>query len=155
MSRFRALAVPEVLRAVERVVAAHVAVEAAGFVAVDLYDGSLLHDFAGRTLRLVDLDEYRPGPFVLDADRLPGSTRIMAPEQAVRGSTIDTRTTVFMLGRLTRLLLDAGDDEDGWRGGTARLDVVRRATEPDPGRRFPTVAGFAAAWRTASAGKPR
>ncbi|MEV6211548.1 serine/threonine protein kinase [Kitasatospora sp. NPDC051914] len=146
-ARFRALPLPVVLAALDRLLDAHLAVEAAGFVAVDLYDGSMLYDFAGRRMRLVDLDEYRPGPFVLDGDRLPGSRRYLAPEQCSRGAVIDTRTTVFTLGRAARLLLDAGDEERAWRGGAARLEVIARATDPDPARRHPTVAAFTTAWR--------
>ena len=48
---------------------------------------------------LVDLDEYRQGPFTVEVDRLPGSDRYMAPEEWERGATIDERTTVFNLGR--------------------------------------------------------
>lgn len=98
MARFRALPVARVLAAFERVLDAHLAVENAGHVAVDFYDGALLYDFAGDVVHLVDLDEYRPGPFVVEDERLPGSRRFMAPEEFVRGSVIDTRTTVFTLG---------------------------------------------------------
>ncbi|MEU2631351.1 serine/threonine protein kinase [Kitasatospora sp. NPDC007106] len=149
MARFRALPLPEVLTAVDRLLDAHLAVEAAGFIAVDLYDGSMLYDFAARTLRLVDLDEYRPGPFVLTEDRLPGSRRYLAPEQCTREAVVDTRSTVFTLGRAARLLLDAGDEERAWRGGPAGLAVIARATDPDPAGRHPTVAALAADWRAA------
>jgi serine/threonine-protein kinase len=98
-------------------------------------------------LYLVDLDEYRPGPFVLDAERLPGSRRFMAPEEFERGAVIDIRTTVFALGRAARLLLDAGDEERAWRGSPAQLTVLERATRADPDRRFRTVGEFVAAWQ--------
>ncbi len=149
MARFRALPLPLVLRAFERILSAHLAVEDAGHVAVDFYDGSLLYDFAGSTLHLVDLDEYRPGPFVLEDGRLPGSTRFMAPEEFLRGAVIDIRTTVFTLGRAARLLLDAGDGEHAWRGGPGRLAVVERATRTDPGQRFASVRQLARAWHAA------
>ncbi|MFI2618513.1 hypothetical protein [Streptomyces sp. NPDC018584] len=116
MARFRRLPLPEVYAALDTVLDAHLAVEAAGLVAVDLYDGCMLYDFDERRMSLCDLDEYRQGPFMLDADRLPGSSRYMAPEEFVRGSVIDVRTTVFNLGRALRLLLDAGDEEGQWRG---------------------------------------
>ncbi|MEO5711237.1 MAG: hypothetical protein ABIQ59_15625, partial [Nocardioidaceae bacterium] len=115
-SRLRARPVPEVLAAVDALLSAHRAVAAAGFVEVDLYDGSLMYDFDRHTLTLIDLDDYRPGPFATGADRLPGSTRFMAPEQWGGGTTIDERTMVFVLGRTMRLMLDARDDEGAWRG---------------------------------------
>lgn len=148
MARFRALPVAEVEAGLDAVLDAHLAVTAAGFVAVDLYDGCLLYDFAASRMRLVDLDEYRPGPFTLEAERLPGSTRFMAPEEFRRGAVIDERTTVFNLGRTLRLLLDAGDTEDAWRGTDRQLAVTARATHPDPAWRHPTVAALTAAWRS-------
>lgn len=149
-SRFRALPVPRVLRALDRILDAHLAVEAAGHVAVDLYDGAFLFDFEADDLRLIDLDEYRPGPFVLTDARLPGSRRFMAPEEWQRGSVIDNRTTVHVLARTLRLLLDAGDDERAWRGTAAQLAVVERGTRADPAERFAGVRELAAAWRAAT-----
>ncbi|WP_149830858.1 serine/threonine protein kinase [Streptomyces tailanensis] len=149
MARFRSLPVHQVEQAFADILDAHLAVEAAGHVAVDLYDGAVLYDFDVDELRLVDLDEYRPGPFVLGADRLPGSRRFMAPEEFERGAVIDIRTTVYVLGRTARLLLDAGDEERAWRGTGSQLAVLERATHPDPHQRFAGVGEFAAEWRAA------
>ncbi|GGN54069.1 serine/threonine protein kinase [Streptomyces albiflavescens] len=154
LARFRALPTGHVLRAFDRILDAHLAVEAAGHVAVDFYDGALLYDFARDATHLIDLDEYRPGPFVLDEERLPGSRRFMAPEEFVRGAVIDTRTTVFTLGRTVRLLLDAGDEERAWRGTPAQQAVIVRATRADPGDRFENVHDFATAWRAADGRLP-
>ncbi|MFF3359153.1 serine/threonine protein kinase [Streptomyces sp. NPDC002917] len=149
MARFRALPVSQVTSAFAQVLSAHLAVEAAGHVAVDFYDGALLYNFAMGTVHLIDLDEYRRGPFTVETERLPGSRRFMAPEEFERGAAIDTRTTVFTLGRAARLLLDAGDAEQAWRGTPAQLAVVTRATQPNPERRFESVHEFASEWRTA------
>jgi serine/threonine-protein kinase len=146
LSRLRAQPVPHVAQVVSDVVDAHVAVEAAGWVAVDLYDGCLLHDLAtGRTM-LVDLDLYRPAPYVLDLDRQYGSTRFMAPEEWHRGAIVDTRTTVFTLGRTARILLG---EPGSWRGSAAQEAVVDRATRPHPADRWPSVAELARAWHAA------
>ncbi|MGW7098661.1 serine/threonine protein kinase [Streptomyces sp. NPDC054838] len=150
MARFRAQPLPRVHAALESVLSAHRAVDDAGFIAVDFYDGCMLYDFDLHRMVLCDLDEYRPGPFVLEADRLPGSTRYMAPEQFARGSLIDSRTTVFGLGRALRLLLDAGDEEKQWRGTPEQLAVVRRATATLPERRYPSVRSLIDAWRAAT-----
>ena len=115
----------------------------AGWGAVDLYDGCLLHDPTTGATHLVDLDLYHHGPYVLDADRQVGSTRFMAPEEWQRGATIDTRTTVFTLGRTARVLLG---ESGSWRGGPAREHVVERATQPDPADRWPSVGAMAQAW---------
>ncbi len=36
---------------------------------------------------------YRPGPLVLDSDRLTGSRRYLSPEELTRGAAIDDRTS--------------------------------------------------------------
>ncbi|MFI6009044.1 hypothetical protein ACIBAG_09455 [Streptomyces sp. NPDC051243] len=131
----------------DEVLDAHLAVEQAGLVAVDLYDGCFLYDFEAHRMVLCDLDEYRLGPFILEDERLPGSRRYMAPEEFIRGSTIDIRTTVFVLGRALRLLLDAGDEEQAWRGSRAQLAVIQRATADDPAHRYGSVEALTQAWR--------
>jgi serine/threonine-protein kinase len=149
--RFRALPLDRILPAIDTVLDAHLTIAEAGFVAVDLYDGCLLYDFDRDQMHLVDLDEYRPGPFVVTVDRLPGSTRFMAPEEMRRGATIDQRTTVFDLARLARVLLDTGDLDGEFRGSTAAAGIIELATRPEPGERYVAVADFVEAWRGATA----
>jgi serine/threonine-protein kinase len=147
LARFQRLDVDLVRAAIDTILAAHRAVTAAGFVSVDLYDGCFLYDFDGEEMRLIDLDEYRPGPFSVDADRLPGSRRYMAPEEFQRGSTIDERTTVFHLGRTISELLDG---ERGSRCSAAQQRVVQAATMDAPRARFTTVDALVDAWHAAA-----
>lgn len=147
LNRFRALPLPRVLAAYDVVLDAHLAVRAAGLVAVDFYDGCLMHDFATGATRLVDLDLYAP-PYVLDLERQYGSSRFMAPEEWCRGATVDARTTVFTLGRTGfQLLCEPGGDEATFRGDARQRAVLDRATAPDPDDRFPDVAALVEAWR--------
>lgn len=146
LERFTSLPVAEAERAITAILEAHRVVADAGFVAVDLYDGCFLYDFDARQMRLIDLDEYRPGPFAVEGDRLPGSLRYLAPEELERGGLIDQRTTVFGLGRVVQHLL-AGDGR--WRGSERRAQVARRATRADPGERWPSVAALVDAWSVA------
>ncbi|SCF44502.1 serine/threonine protein kinase [Micromonospora purpureochromogenes] len=145
LHRFQQLPLRDVEAAIDTILDAHLAVTATGYVAVDLYDGCFLYDFHARRLRLIDLDEYRPGPFTLDTDRLPGSRRYMAPEEFVRGAVIDQRTTVYTLGRTIHHLLDS---PHGWRGSRNQQQVAVRATTTTPADRYPDVVALAAAWRT-------
>ncbi|MEU7798419.1 serine/threonine protein kinase [Micromonospora arborensis] len=147
LTRFQRLPVPQVEVALDAILDAHLAVSAAGLVAVDLYDGCFLYDFSAGRMRLIDLDEYRPGPFVLDADRLPGSRSYMAPEEFVRGALIDERTTVHLLGRTLHHLLDSAQ---GWRGNGDQRRVVDRATGAVPATRYPDVPALVRAWRLAT-----
>jgi len=149
MARFRTLPLPRVERALGTVLDAQQAVSDAGWVAVDFYDGCLLYDFDTDVMRLIDLDEYRPAPFTVPGERLPGSARYMAPEEWRHGALVDERTSVHALGRMLRLLMDGGDRESDWRGTAAQLAVVARATEPDPGRRWRSVRALREAWENA------
>lgn len=143
LARFQTLPIEHVHDALTAILAAHQAVADAGFVAVDLYDGCFHYDFDEARMWLIDLDEYRPGPFVLEDERLPGSRRYMAPEEFVRGSTIDERTTVYVLGRTLHHLLDS---PQGWRGTAAQAAVVARATRSLPDERYRDVASLIHAW---------
>jgi serine/threonine-protein kinase len=152
--RFRSLPLDQVLAAIETIYDVHLRLAEAGLIAVDFYDGCLLYDFEEGRIYVCDLDEYRPGPFVLDADRLPGSTRFMAPEEFQRGATIDQATNVYTLGRTAILLLGDGLPHatpraalENWRGTRAMEGVVLRATSPERAARYPTVRAFVEAWR--------
>jgi serine/threonine-protein kinase len=145
LQRLRQLPVGVIERSIGVVLDAHVEVVRSGLVAVDFYDGCLIYDFDRDEMWLIDLDEYRPGPFVVDVDRLPGSTSYMAPEEFVRGAVIDERTTVFNLGRIVEHLLTS---DHGWRGTDQQRLIVDAATDPNRARRYDTVAALLDRWLT-------
>ncbi|WP_406416749.1 hypothetical protein [Streptomyces sp. NBC_00842] len=87
IARFRALPVTRVLHAFEQVLGAHLAVEDAGQVAVDFYDGALLYDFARDTVRLIDLDEYRPDPLCRPTTGCRGRGGSWRPRSPCGGGT--------------------------------------------------------------------
>ena len=162
VERFRALLrlqarpLAEVLAVVDTVFDVHVEVERQGWVAVDLYDGCILWDDASGATHVIDFEVYEPGPFVNTMGRMWGATRFMPHEELTLGAPIDHRTNVFVLGRIALQLLSKGvldeSNGEGWRGTDAMLDVVRRATEPDPDARYPSIAAFVEEWRGAVAG---
>ena len=87
---------------------------------------------------------------MLEADRLPGSRRFMAPEEWQRGAWIDQVTNVFTLGRTAFVLLGNGTPaESAWRGSPAMRSVALRATAPERAERYPSVSAFVQAWREA------
>jgi hypothetical protein len=149
MRAFRAQPLAIVARAVDEIFDAHLAVAHAGHVAVDFYDGCVLYDPQTATIRLIDLDNYRPGPFAVGPRLLPGSTRYLAPEERTDGAIVDERTTVYTLGRTALILMDEGDAEQAWRGTPTRREVLLRATRTDPAERYGGVAEFVTAWRAA------
>jgi serine/threonine protein kinase len=134
---------------------AHVA--ALGWVAIDLYDGSVMVDPATARVVLCDLDVYRRAPTVNDMGRMWGSTRFMSPEEYALGATIDEVSTVVTLGALAHTFLgdDAGKAREAWSGGDERFRIAARALEPDRDRRWPSIAALAQAWRDAGPPDPR
>jgi serine/threonine-protein kinase len=139
-ARFRALAPREGAAALDAVFRLHVKLAQRGWIASDFYDGSLIYDFARRRISVVDLDSYRDAPFANDMGRMFGSDRFMAPEEYELGAPIDERTTVFTLGRTIAVLLPLGAE--------TLANVIARACDSDPDRRFQTVAQFYEAWST-------
>ena len=106
------------------------AITEAGWLLVDLYEGNLIYDFESHQLWCFDWDLcVKAESYSLSMDRNWGSSRLMAPEEFVRGATMDQRTNVFNLGRIAILAL--GDS-----------DPLIQATDPNPENRFPTVRAF-------------
>ncbi|MEU4365388.1 hypothetical protein [Promicromonospora sp. NPDC023987] len=142
--------------AVQQVLDFHVHAAAHGWVAVDLYDSSVLLDADGGRVTLCDLDLYERGPVVNRMGRMWGSTRFMSPEEYRLGAPIDEVTNVFALGALAHTFL--GDDETKsratWAGSDAQFAVAARATQPERGARWPSVAALADAWRAATHTSP-
>lgn len=136
--RFSALPVEERIEAVLDAVEAVSAVASAGSAVVDWYEGNMHYDFEEKQVWLFDWDLCRPGDsFVLKMDSNYGTSRLMAPEEYVRGSVIDQRTLVFNLGRFAMMYLPELMEE--------LADVVARATHPAKSKRYATASEFRAA----------
>lgn len=145
--RFRRLPAAAIFSALDSLFNLHLIASQRGWIAVDLYDGSLLYDFATSQLHVVDLDHYHHEPFRNTMGRMFGSARFMAPEELQLGEMIDQRTTLFTLGRIALWLLgDGAINPQTFRGASAMLQVFRQATEPDPGLRFQAMENFWGAW---------
>jgi serine/threonine protein kinase len=146
--RFASLPSSEIVDALDSVIDLHVALETAGWVAGDFYDGCLMYNFAARQIKVMDFECYRRGAYVNDKGRLPGSTRFMAPEEFARGATIDARTTVFNLGRMVREFLLRRNDLANVR------PFVARATADEPSDRYLNVAALYRAWQEITDRRP-
>ena len=135
--------------AVQQILDFHGEAAARGWVAVDLYDGTVMIDPASARVTLCDIDFYQPAPHVNATGRMWGSTRFMSPEEFELGAAIDEVTTVHTLGVLAHTLL--GDDRTrargAWRGTDDQWRIAERATRPDRPARWPSISAMADAWR--------
>ncbi|MFJ3405658.1 hypothetical protein [Promicromonospora sp. NPDC090134] len=137
--------------AVRQVYDFHAHAAARGWVAVDLYDGSVMIEPGTGRVVLCDLDFYEHAPLVNRMGRMWGSSRFMSPEEYVLGAPIDEVTNVFALGALAHTFLgdDATRSPAAWSGSAAQLAIADRAVHPDREERWPSVAALAEAWRAA------
>ncbi|MGH7470452.1 MAG: serine/threonine protein kinase [Longimicrobiales bacterium] len=145
--RFRRLPVPHVLEVLDAILDLHRVLTAAGWIAVDFYDGSLIYDFHSHNLHVVDLDHYHHGPFVNRMGRMFGSTRFMAPEEFELGAQIDESTNVYVLGRTVLELLSDGSEHKTFRGPPDLLRIAQRACLPARQDRYNSVNDFYTAWK--------
>jgi len=142
--RLQSLPLPERIAAASTVVEALVSITDAGFMIVDWYEGNMIYDFEQGKIWLFDWELCRKGiGFTLQMDSNFGSSRLMAPEEFVRGSLLDQRTIVFNLGRYVLLTLPELAD--------SLAPVLARATYPARSQRYCSVRQFteALAWALA------
>lgn len=152
----RSLPVPARADAVQQIYDFHVHAAARGWVAIDLYDGSVMLDADGGRVTLCDLDLYEQGPVVNRMGRMWGSTRFMSPEEYRLGAPIDEVTNVFALGALAHTFLgdDAMKSREAWVGSDAQFEVAARALRVERDARWPSIEALAEAWRTARRVRP-
>ena len=136
--RFRALPTKEIVAALGVLYELHAALDAAGWVEGDFYDGSLMYDFRAGQLTVMDLDLYHRGPVRNTMGQMFGSERFKAPEELTLGAPVDSRTTAYVMARTALVLLPDPPP--------ALADVLIEATTA----RFPSYRAFYDAWRAAS-----
>jgi len=156
--RFRALPLEKRLRAFEAVLSFFEAVEAARYVSIDFYLGTVMYDFAADALTLCDIDCFLRQPCQNEMGRMWGQIRFMAPEEWQFGAALDDRTNVYRLGATAFVFLgskeempDRGLDRSAekWEENPALYRIAYKATEPAPEDRYASVAAFATAWNAA------
>ena len=71
------------------------------YVAVDLYDSSIIYNFKNDTVTFCDIDLFRKMPTTNDLGKdYFGTKRLKAPEENTLGAKIDELTNEFTLGAI-------------------------------------------------------
>ncbi|MFC7623061.1 serine/threonine-protein kinase [Microlunatus sp. GCM10028923] len=114
----------------------------------------------GRRLLVADLGLAKELAFASGLTKVVGSPGYQAPEQGRPGVRIDQRADVYGLGAVAYRLFGGRPEERDPEasapnpGAGAVADVIERALQPEPDRRWPDPLAFAEALRAAAAGEP-
>ncbi|MCX6367863.1 MAG: hypothetical protein NTX57_14335 [Armatimonadetes bacterium] len=134
--KFYALPLAERRAALATILSALAAITSAGWLLVDFYEGNVIYDYENKKPWVFDWDLcLKAESFVLTTERNWGSSRLMAPEEFVKGALIDSQTNVFNLGKFVLLTLGS----DATETETATLT---RATSPEKSLRHGSVAAL-------------
>lgn len=140
-ARFQALPLVDRIAAVCAIFAALTSISEAGFMLVDWYEANMIYDFSQKRIWLFDWELCRRGVgFTLEMDSNYGSSRLMAPEECIRGSWLYQQTIVFNLGRYAVLTLPEVADQ--------AAVILARATYPARSGRYRSVREFTHAFST-------
>ncbi len=164
--RFCALPIEKKLRSVDDLFSFMLHTIKKGYEAIDLYEGSILYDFATDTTTICDIDYFRKPPIINDVGaNWVGTPRLKAPEEYTKEALLDEQTNIFTLGALlfeffgnfTKEEIDQRYREnrfipcplENWQANEATYRVALRAVSPQKCNRYATVAEFYSEWRKA------
>jgi serine/threonine-protein kinase len=136
-TKFARLPIPERTQAVLTVAESLAAVCEAGHMVVDWYEGNMIYNFAQKQIWLFDWELCQDGAFTLQMDSNYGSSRLMAPEEFIRGSRLTEQTLVYNVGRYALLNLPELAEE--------LAPLLALATYPSRTKRYATIREFARA----------
>ena len=121
---------------------------AAGYTAVDFYDGSIMYDILSGVTTVCDIDFFRKQPAVNDMGQMWGSSRFMSPEEYEKGAVLDEVTNVFTLGQTGfSIFTDSCYDPAVFPLGNGCYDILMKAISPEREKRFGSIAEFEAHWQ--------
>lgn len=147
--RYKKLPVKKRLMTINNIFEFLCKVENLGYVAIDLYDGSIMYDFKTDTTKICDIDFFRKKPTINDiGQNFWGSKRFKAPEEYILNAVIDEKTNVFNMGALIFGLL--GDDKNRsyikWEASKELYDVTLNAVNEDREKRYNSMMEFFYVW---------
>lgn len=121
-----------------------------GYVAIDLYDGSVMYDVQTHRTTICDIDFFRKQPCINDMGRMWGSSRFQSPEEYRRGDVIDEVTNVYTAGAMAFALFGGYERTiEAWQLSKEAFAVAKKATADDRNQRYQSIQELASAWEQA------
>lgn len=135
-------------RFVESLFAFYESVNAAGYIATDFYEGSILYNFSNNEYYFCDLDFFSKESSINLSGFQWGPERFLAPEEKSKGCLLDIRTDIYHLGVFIRIIFTDYETKS-WTLSDEKLSVVQKATEAEPSKRFSNFKEFEREWSNA------
>lgn len=111
-----------------------------GYVAVDLYDSTVMYDVQNQRTVLCDIDFYRRMPTVNDMGQMWGSARFMSPEEYECGAALDEVTNVYTLGAMAFALFSECDrGAEAWPLSPKLYAVAKKAVSEERSARYGSI----------------
>ena len=165
--KFKQLSVSKKLNAVDVLFSFLQNVNKKGYVAIDFYDGSIMYDFSTDKITICDIDLFKKAPVINDKGaEWFGTKRLKAPEEYIKGSSIDERTNIFTLGALIFEFFGCFSGEEiqqryqsnqfvpcsysNWQLNAESYQVAKKAVSPNKNERYMTFAEFFRDWKEAN-----
>lgn len=124
------------------------AVNKAGYIATDFYEGSIIYNFGTNRFYFCDLDFFTKCRSINESGFQWGPDRFLAPEEKTKGQLLDERTDVYHIGVFIRIIFT--DHETGeWQLSKEKYDIIGKATSLDTNKRYSDVEEFEMFWRAA------
>ena len=122
------------------------AVNNAGYIATDFYEGSIIYNFSNNNFSFCDLDFFTKQPSTNISGFQWGPDRFLAPEERSIGQLLDSRTDVYHLGVFIRIIFTDYKTKQ-WQLSWPRFEIIEKAMALDPSVRFQNIDDFEQAWR--------
>lgn len=151
---FLALPFEKKISVFNEIVLFHIHANRNGYIALDFYDGCIMHDFISGETRICDIEFYAKRPVINTMGRMWGSSRYMSPEEFQLGEEIDQRSNVFVMGATAFQLFGGGKerDFDQWQANEHLYKVALKAVRTQKEDRYSSIDEFFEAWNKAITG---
>lgn len=137
------------IESINKIFEFHKYVEEKGYVAIDLYDGSIMYDDKNHVTKICDIDLYNKGYLVNETgEEFWGSKRFKSPEEKTKSMIIDNKTNVYNLGALAFGLLGGELDRsfEKWEADEKLYNIALKAVSEKKEDRYNSILDFYNDW---------
>jgi serine/threonine-protein kinase len=149
--KFIALPIEIKLNIYKEILLFHLHVNKLGYIAIDFYDGCIMHNFTTHQTMICDVELYSKKPVMNTMGRMWGSSRYMSPEEFQLGAQIDERSNVFQMGAAAFQLFGGGTERsfDYWQTTAKLYSIALKAVNIEKGDRYQTIEEYFKTWNNA------